>query len=178
MIIPNPKGIMPKIHEKAFIAPNATIIGDVEIGKGTNVWFGAVIRADFGPIRIGKNTSIQDNATLHCEPGKEPLIIGDNVIVGHNAMVHGPCKIGNSITVGINSTILPYTEIGDGSIIGANAVLTEKTIIEPGTLTVGNVSAEPKKKYGEAAIQRIIAGSQLYVQNGRKFRKMFEKENI
>ncbi|MHA1299783.1 MAG: gamma carbonic anhydrase family protein [Candidatus Helarchaeota archaeon] len=178
MILPNPKGIVPKIHEKAFIAPNATIIGDVEIGKGTNVWFGAVIRGDFGPIRIGKNTSIQDNVTIHCEPGKEPLIIGDYVIVGHNAMVHGPSRIGNNITVGINATVLPYTEIGDGSVIGANAVLTERTKVEPGTLAVGNVSAQPRKKYTDAQIQRIIAGAQLYVQNGRKFKKMLEEKKI
>ncbi|MFX1450886.1 MAG: gamma carbonic anhydrase family protein [Promethearchaeota archaeon] len=179
MIIKNPKGIMPKIHEKAFVAPNATIIGDVEIGEGSNIWFGAVIRADFAPIRIGKNTSIQDNVTIHCEPGTDPAIIGDNVIAGHNCMIHGPCKIGNKITIGINATVLPHTEIGDGSVIGANAVVTERTIIEPGTLAVGGgVSAQPKKKYTEAQMNRMVLGAQLYAQNGKKFKQMFEKEKI
>ena len=91
--MPSPRtGKKPNIHESAFIAPTATIIGDVTIGEGTNVWFGAIIRGDWGTIKIGKNTSIQENVTIHIKMGTT-AIIGNDCIIGHHAMIHGPAEI-------------------------------------------------------------------------------------
>ena len=125
----------PKIHDSCFVAPNATIIGDVEIDEGCGIWYGAVIRADLNPIRIGKGSNIQDNVVLHvsAENGVE---IGENVSVGHLAMVHG-AKIGNNVIIGINATVLDGAEIGDNCIIGANALVTSGMKVPPNSLVLG-----------------------------------------
>ena len=127
--------IKPKIHESAYIAPTATIIGDVEIGEGASVWDCAVLRGDVSYIKIGKNTNIQDNAVVHVDYN-EPTIIGENVTVGHMAVVHA-AKIGNNVIVGIHAVILNGAEIGDGSVIGAGAVVTSRTKIPPKSLVLG-----------------------------------------
>jgi carbonic anhydrase/acetyltransferase-like protein (isoleucine patch superfamily) len=112
------KVLKPRIHESVFVAEGARIYGDVEIGEGSSVWFNAVIRGDEGKITIGKNTNIQDNAVIHSDMnvGTE---IGDNVTIGHGAIVRG-CKIGNNVMIGMNATIMTYSEIGEYSIVGAN----------------------------------------------------------
>lgn len=127
--------MMPKIHESCFVADNATIIGDVEIAEGCGIWYGAVIRGDLNPIRIGKGSNIQDNCVIHVseENGVE---IGENVSVGHLAMVHG-AKIGNNVIIGINATVLDGAEIGDNSIIGANALVTSGMKVPPNSLVLG-----------------------------------------
>lgn len=112
----------PSIHETAFVADSAEIIGDVEIGEYSSIWFNAVIRGDADEIHIGSRTSIQDNVVIHTDsPAK--VEIGDNVTVGHGAVLHG-CKIGNNVLVGMNSTVLDGAEIGDYSIVGANALVS------------------------------------------------------
>jgi carbonic anhydrase/acetyltransferase-like protein (isoleucine patch superfamily) len=118
-----------------YLAETGRVLGDVTIGKGTSVWFGAVVRGDEAPITIGSNTNIQDNAVVHPHPGT-PVDIGDDCIIGHNATVH--CrKVGNGVLVGMGAVILDGTEIGDGCIIGAGAVVPEKKIVPPGSLVVG-----------------------------------------
>jgi carbonic anhydrase/acetyltransferase-like protein (isoleucine patch superfamily) len=120
LIIPSPgTGKVPQIHESVFIAPTAVIIGDVTIGEGSNIWFGAVLRGDWGTIIIGKNTSIQENVTIHNDVGSI-VEIGDNCIIGHHAMVHGPCTIGNGCLVGIGANVLHRSKMGDGSIVCFN----------------------------------------------------------
>ena len=125
----------PRIHESGYIAPTAVIIGDVEIAEGVSVWDGAVLRGDVAPIRIGKNTNVQDNVVIHVDYN-EPTIIGENVTIGHLATVHG-AKIGNNVIVGINAVVLNGAEIGDGSVIGAGAVVTSGTKIPPKSLVLG-----------------------------------------
>lgn len=125
----------PKIHPSAFIAPTAVIIGDVEIAEGVSVWDGAIIRGDVAPIKIGKNSNIQDNAVIHGDYG-EPAIIGENVTVGHLAIVHA-AKIGNNVIVGIHAVVLNNAEVGDGSVIGAGAVVTPGSKIPPRSLVLG-----------------------------------------
>jgi len=125
----------PKIHPSAFISPTAVIIGDVEIAEGVSVWDGAVIRGDVAPIKIGKNSNIQDNAVIHVDYG-EPAIIGENVTVGHLAIVHA-AKIGNNVIVGIHAVVLNNAEVGDGSVIGAGAVVTPGSKIPPRSLVLG-----------------------------------------
>ena len=125
----------PKIGKNTYIAPTAVIVGDVMIEEGVSVWDGAVLRGDVSYIKIGKNSNIQDNVVIHVSHGK-PTIIGENVTVGHLAMVHG-AKIGDNVIIGINSVVLDDAEIGEGSIIGAGAVVTQGTKIPPKSLALG-----------------------------------------
>ncbi len=125
----------PKIHPSAYIAPTAVIIGDVEIGEGASIWDGAVIRGDVAFIKIGKNTNVQDNAVIHVDYG-EPTLIGENVTIGHMAVVHA-AKVGNNVIVGIHAVVLNGAEIGDGSVIGAGAVVTPGTKVPPRSLVLG-----------------------------------------
>ncbi|TFF69122.1 MAG: gamma carbonic anhydrase family protein [Promethearchaeota archaeon] len=174
MIIPSPvTGKKPQIHSSVFIAPTAVIIGDVSIGEGSNVWFGAVLRGDWGSIRIGKNTSIQENVTIHIE--KEGLVtIGDNCIIGHHAMIHGPTMINNGCLVGIGANVLHNTKLGEGAIIGAGAVLVNKEI-PPRTLAVG-IPAEIKKKLNPEGKLIGEKTSGEYVENGNIFKNSFEND--
>ena len=171
LIIPSPRtGIKPQIHESVFIAPTAVIIGDVTIGEGSNVWFGSVLRGDWGKISIGKNTSIQENVTIHNEDGTT-VTIGDDCIVGHHAMIHGPCTIGNGCVVGIGSNALHNSKLGDGSVLAAGAVLLNKEI-PPRSLAVG-IPASLKK---EGIYKGEFEGAKtsiLYLENGKKFKEFF-----
>ena len=172
LIMASPRtGKIPNIHESAFIAPNATIIGDVTIGEGTNVWFGAIIRADWGTIKIGKNTSIQENVTIHIEVGSE-AIIGDNCIIGHHAMIHGPTIIEDGCLIGIGSNIINNTKIGEGSLIGAGAVVTNAEI-PPRSLAVG-IPAKVKKQLDPNGKPIGARTSGEYAKNGIKFKEFFE----
>ena len=130
------KSVEPKIDPSAFIAPNASVVGDVTIGEGSSVWFGTVLRGDIQRIEVGKFTNIQDNATIHVM-GDHPTIIGDYVTVGHNAIVH--CgKIGNNCLIGMGSIILGYTEIGDNCVIGAGTMITQHKKIPANSLVYGS----------------------------------------
>ena len=115
------------VGDNFYIAPNATVLGQVELGEDVSVWFGAVIRGDVEKIIIGKGSNIQDLSVLHVDPGS-PIIIGENVTVGHKVMLHG-CTIGANSLIGINSVILNNVEIGNNCLIGANTLLTEGTKI-------------------------------------------------
>jgi carbonic anhydrase/acetyltransferase-like protein (isoleucine patch superfamily) len=127
------RGKTPKIDPSCFIALNATVIGDVEIGANSTVWPGAVIRADFGTIRIGSFVNVEDNCVLH---GGGVLTIGDHVTMGHSVVVH--CRsVGNNVLLGNNSTILDDAEIGDFSIIAAGAVVTPRMIVPPYSFVTG-----------------------------------------
>ena len=119
-----------------YIAPNATVLGQVELGEDVSVWFGAIIRGDVEKIIIGKGSNIQDLSVLHVDPGS-PIIIGENVTVGHKVMLHG-CTIGNNSLIGINSVILNNVEIGNNCLIGANTLLTEGTKIPDNSLVMGS----------------------------------------
>lgn len=175
LIIPSPRtGKVPHIHESVFIAPTAVIIGNVTIGEGSNIWFGAVLRGDWGTIIIGKNTSIQENVTIHNEVGST-VEIGDNCIVGHHAMVHGPCTIGNGCLVGIGSNVLHRSKMGDGSVVGAGAVLVGKEI-PPRTLAVG-VPAKIKKQLKQTGKMEGVKAARIYVENGKLFKEFFKKHS-
>ncbi len=173
IVIPSPiTGKKPKIDDSVYIAPTAVIIGDVTIEKNTNIWFGAVIRADRGPIKIGKNTSIQENVSIHIEKGTS-VSIGSNCIIGHHAMIHGPVEIGDGCLVGIGSNVLHNTKMHDGSMIAAGAVITNNEI--PTRELWAGVPAKFLKNLpeDEELIGEKTAGE--YVENGKKFREFFEK---
>lgn len=124
-----------KYGEGCFVAPNATVVGNVELGNQSSVWFGAVLRGDSDLIQVGARTNIQDNAVLHADPG-DPCIIGDDCVVGHLAIVHG-AKLSHHVLVGMHATVLNNAEIGEYSIIGANALVTAGMKIPPYSLVLG-----------------------------------------
>lgn len=127
-------GKSPRIASSAFIADDATVIGDVTIGENSSVWYGVVIRGDDGPIVIGNNTNVQDNSVLHTD---ESLIIGDNVTIGHNAIVH--CKsVGDCSMIGMGSIALTGSVIGSCSILGAGALLTQNKVLPDKSIAVGS----------------------------------------
>lgn len=129
------KGIKPKIHKDAFVADSADVLGDVNIGEGTSIWYSAVLRGDIENITIGKYTNIQDNATVHTETDI-PTQIGDYTVVGHNAIVHG-ATVGNNCLIGMGAIVLNNAVVGDNSIIGAGSVVTEGKVIPPNSLVIG-----------------------------------------
>lgn len=148
-------GKEPKIADSAFISEWAYVVGDVEIGEGSGVWPGAVIRADFGKIRIGKNCQVEDNSVLHSGTDME---IGDNVMIGHSAVVHG-LRIGNNVLIGNNATILDGAEVGDRCIVGANAMVAAGQVIPSDSFAVG-VPARLKQEAsaeGMEAMRRRMA---------------------
>jgi len=172
IIIPSPRtGKKPQIHENVFIAPNAVIIGDVHLDEGVNVWFGAVLRAEWGTIKVGKNTSIQEHVAIHIEVGKS-AIIGSDCIIGHHAMIHGPCEIEDGCLVGISSNVLHNSKMGKGSMLGAGAVLVN-TEIPPRKLALG-VPAKIKKDLPNKGKLIGAKTSGEYAENGAYFKKYFQ----
>ncbi|MCU0327383.1 MAG: gamma carbonic anhydrase family protein [Chitinophagales bacterium] len=131
------QGKTPQIAKNVWIAPNATITGEVEIGEFCSVWFNAVIRGDVHYIKIGQKTNIQDNATIHCTYKKSPTNIGNLVSIGHNAIVHG-CTIYDNVLIGMGAVIMDDVVIEPNCIIGAGSVVTQKTIIKEGSVYAGN----------------------------------------
>jgi carbonic anhydrase/acetyltransferase-like protein (isoleucine patch superfamily) len=130
-IIKTLNGKTPKIGKNCFIAENAALIGDVEIGDNCSIWYGAVLRGDVTPIKIGNNTNVQDNAVLHGTYEKADVVLGDNVSVGHNAIVHG-AHVGNNVLVGMGSVLLDNAVIADGTVIAAGSVIAGKKEYEAG----------------------------------------------
>lgn len=126
-------GRTPRIAESAWVSEGAYVVGDVELGEGSSVWPGAVIRGDFASITIGSNTHVEDNVVIHCG---EDMTIGDNVTIGHGVVVHGR-RVGNNCLLGNNSTILDRSEIGDACIVGAGALLLGDTVVPDGSFVVG-----------------------------------------
>jgi carbonic anhydrase/acetyltransferase-like protein (isoleucine patch superfamily) len=173
LIIPSPRtGKAPQIHESVYIAPTAVIIGDVTIGEGSNIWFGAVLRGDWGTIIIGKNTSIQENVTIHIELGST-VEIGDNCIIGHHAMVHGPCTIANGCLVGIGANVLHRSKLGEGAVIAAGAVLLGKEI--PSRTLATGIPASIKKALPQKGKLEGAKSSREYAKNGKMFKEFLEK---
>jgi len=126
----------PRIAPGAFIADNATIIGDVVIEEGASIWFGAVLRGDVGPIRIGKRANIQDLSMIHTTTGLSEAHVGEDVTVGHGCILHG-CRIGARVLVGMGSILLDNATVGDDCVIGAGSLLTARTLVPAGSLVMG-----------------------------------------
>lgn len=128
-------GKVPRDEGAVFVAPNATVLGDVVLGPGSSVWYGAVLRGDDGTLTLGENTNVQDNAVLHCDPGGA-VTLGKNVTVGHCALVHG-CTVGDGSLIGMHATLLNHCVVGKNCIIGAGALVPEGKIIPDDSLVVG-----------------------------------------
>ena len=141
---------MPRIAASAFIAPNATIVGDVEIADNVSIWFGAVLRGDFAPICIGRNCNIQDNVVAHAESRETGLVLNENVTVGHSAILHGEL-IEKDCLIGMGAILLSGSVIGAGSMVAAGSVVREYCKIPPNCLAAGNPAEVKKALQGNAA---------------------------
>lgn len=135
-IIQTVRGFSPKIGENVFLATNATVVGDVEIGEGSSIWFSAVVRGDVNSIRIGKNVNVQDGAVLHTLYQKSVTILEDNVSVGHNAIIHG-ARVEEGALIGMGAIVMDNAVVGRGALVAAGAVVLSNTIIESGALYAG-----------------------------------------
>lgn len=161
-------GVTPKIAPDAFIAPTAAIIGDVEIGSETGIWFHCLVRGDMGIIRIGCRTNIQDGTVIHIDSGGMDTHIGDDVTVGHNAVIHA-CTLKNRAFVGISATVLDGAVIEEGGLLGAGGLLTPGKVIGPNEMWTGSpaklrrvMDAEERKRFDRNAL--------VYLELARRFR--------
>jgi carbonic anhydrase/acetyltransferase-like protein (isoleucine patch superfamily) len=162
----------PELAPSAWVAPGAYVIGEVSLGEESSVWYGAVLRGDTEPIRIGDRTNVQDGCILHADPGF-PAIVGEGCVVGHNAVVHG-CQIGDNCLVGMGATILNGAKIGDGSIVAAGAVVPEGREFPPRSLIVG----VPAKRAAEVTYEQaadIERGASEYVERAASHRESLEE---
>jgi carbonic anhydrase/acetyltransferase-like protein (isoleucine patch superfamily) len=152
-----------------FVAPNATVIGDVELAKDASVWFNATIRGDNEPIIIGEGSNVQDGSVIHTDPGYKCLI-GKNVTVGHMVMLHG-CEIGDGSLIGIGSVILNGAKIGKNCIIGAKALVTEGMIVPDGSMVLGS-PGKIKKTLSEDEQKIVSFGADHYVKNYKRYKEL------
>jgi carbonic anhydrase/acetyltransferase-like protein (isoleucine patch superfamily) len=152
--------------EGVYIAPTATVIGDVEIAADSSVWFGAVIRGDVASIKIGRRTSVQDNAVIHVSEGVG-TVVGDDVTIGHSAVIHGS-NIGDTTLIGIGAIVLDNAQVGVGSIIGAGAVVTEEAVVPPRSLVLG-VPGRVIREVTSEQIEWIKNNAEQYVQLARRY---------
>jgi len=164
----------PRLGRDVFIAPNATVIGDVELGDEASVWFGAVLRGDIGSIRIGARSNLQDLACVHLTDGLSRTIVGVDVTVGHGAILHG-CVIGDRCLVGMGSIVLDNAVVGEGSVIAAGAVVTPNMKIPPRSLVRGT-PAKVIREVNEAEAMMGISGAEHYVVGARRFRQILAEE--
>jgi len=151
-----------------WVAPNAAVIGDITFKKNASVWFGAVLRGDNDPIIIGENSNIQDNSVCHTDDGM-PLIIGDNVTVGHKVILHS-CTVGDNSLIGMGSTVLNKAKIGNNCLVGANALVTEGKEFPDNSLIVGS-PAKVKRELTDMEKKIIELSALHYVENMKRYKK-------
>jgi carbonic anhydrase/acetyltransferase-like protein (isoleucine patch superfamily) len=165
-------GKTPVIADDVFLAPGCIVAGDVVIGEGSSVWFNAVIRGDVAPIRIGQRTNVQDCAVLHIDPDA-PCIVGDDVTIGHSAIVHGT-TVGNGVTIAMGAIVLSRSQIGAGAVVAAGAVVSEGQIVAPGALVMG-VPAKERRilDADQQALFRCVFGH--YQRNAAEFAETLEE---
>ena len=174
-------GKSPRIHDSAFIAPGCRIIGDVEIGPDASIWYNCTIRADVNRIVIGARSNIQDGTVIHCDgpdahmPDGFPAIIGDDVLVGHMAMLHG-CIIGDNSLIGIKSLIMNRAVIGKNCLIGANSLIPEGKVIPDGSLVMGS-PGKVVRPLTEAEINGLRQTAARYVENFKRFKRDLHRQD-
>ena len=164
--------LAPSLAGDSWIAPSADVIGDARLAEGANIWFGAVIRADNTPIRIGRGSNVQEGAMLHSDPGS-PLTIGEDVTVGHHAILHG-CTIGDRVLVGMGATVLNGAVIGEECLVGAGALVTENKVFEPGMMILGSPTRAVKPLTPEQRAGLRMSALH-YVARARRFRETMRR---
>lgn len=168
------KQFIPQVDETAFVAEGARIIGNVKIGADTSIWYNAILRGDEDRIEIGNRVSVQENTTCHLYKGF-PLIVEDDVTVGHNAIIHG-CHIKKGALIGMGATVLDGAVIGENSIVGANALVPSGKIIPPNSLVLGS-PAQVIREISDADRELLRMSVEVYVQNARDYQnpEIYEK---
>ncbi|MFE4628513.1 MULTISPECIES: gamma carbonic anhydrase family protein [Streptomyces] len=161
----------PQVDPEAFTAPTSVVIGDVTLHAGASVWYGAVLRADFGPIVVGADSNIQDNCTLHVDPGF-PITVGERVSVGHNAVLHG-ATVEDDCLIGMGATVLNGAVIGAGSLVAAQALVPQGMRVPPGSLVAG-VPAKVKRPLTEEERQGLTLNGTFYVDLAKTHKEAHE----
>jgi carbonic anhydrase/acetyltransferase-like protein (isoleucine patch superfamily) len=161
----------PEVPPSAFIAPGAYVIGAVYLGEESSVWYGAVLRGDTEPVRVGARTNIQDGCVLHADPGY-PAVVGEDCVVGHRAVVHG-CEIGDGCLIGMSATILNGAKIGEGSIVAAGALVPEGREFPARSLIIG-APAKQAREVSEEQTQDVARGVRTYVERAAEHRKALQ----
>ncbi len=158
---------VPTVADDAYVAPSADVIGAVDLGSQSSVWFGAVLRGDNDQIVVGTRTNIQDNTVIHVDAGA-PVIIGNNVSVGHSTVIHG-CTIADNALIGNGAVILDFAEIGADSLVGANALVTERKIFPPRSLILGS-PAKAVRELTDEELQSLRDNVQSYLSKAKRYR--------
>ncbi|MFI2642535.1 gamma carbonic anhydrase family protein [Streptomyces sp. NPDC018610] len=165
-------GREPRVDEQAFVAPTATVVGDVSLGAGAGVWYGAVLRGDVERIAVGASSNVQDNCTLHADPGF-PVVVGERVSIGHNAVVHG-ATVEDDCLIGMGATVLNGAVIGAGSLVAAQALVPQGMRVPPGSLVAG-VPAKVRRELTEEERQGITLNGTMYAELAVAHREVHEK---
>ena len=160
-------GLAPQLAPDVYVAPGATVIGDVQLAAQSSVWFGAVLRGDVERLTIGRGTNIQDNSVLHSDPGA-PLVLGDYVTVGHLVMLHG-CHVGDRSLIGIGAVVLNHARIGANCLVGANALVTEGKAFPDGVLILGSPAKVARELTAEE-IARLPETAHRYIRRAERYR--------
>jgi carbonic anhydrase/acetyltransferase-like protein (isoleucine patch superfamily) len=160
-------GVSPRIAPDVYLAPGSVVIGDVEIGSGSSVWFNAVIRGDVAPIRIGERSNVQDGAVLHVDTGT-PCVVGDEVTIGHSAVVHAT-TVGDGVTIGMGAVVLSRSHIGEEAIVAAGALVPEDAVVSVGALVMG-VPARVRRQLTAEERAASRENARRYVRNAAKYR--------
>lgn len=157
---------IPSVHDSVFVAPNASVIGSVVLSENVSVWFGATIRGDNDVITLGKNSNVQEGAVLHTDPGIK-LTVGENVTIGHQAMLHG-CTIGDGSLIGIQAVVLNGAVIGKGCLVGAGAIITERKTFPDRSLILG-APARVARQLTDEDVEKLMKAAQGYVERRATF---------
>jgi carbonic anhydrase/acetyltransferase-like protein (isoleucine patch superfamily) len=160
-------GKAPVVHASAWIAPGATVVGDVEIGEGSSIWFGCVARGDVNAIRVGRRTNVQDLTTIHVTSRTHPTSIGDEVTVGHRAVLHG-CTIKDRCLIGIGSVVMDGAVVGPESVVGAGALVPPGMVVPPRTLVMG-APAKVKRDLSAEEVDALRKSADNYVEYAARY---------
>ena len=160
-------GVLPKLGANVFVAPNATLIGHVEIGDDSSIWFGSVLRGDVGPITIGQRTNVQDLSVVHTTHGLSQVVLGDDVTIGHAVILHG-CRVGHRCLVGMGSILLDQVEVGEDSIVGAGSLLPPRMVVPAGKLVLGR-PARVVRDVRQEELVRALESARHYVETARRY---------
>ncbi|MDI1454619.1 gamma carbonic anhydrase family protein [Streptomyces sp. ATE26] len=164
-------GKEPQVDAEAFVAPTASVIGDVTLRAGASVWYGAVVRGDVERITVGADANVQDNVTLHADPGF-PVTVGERVSIGHNAVVHG-ATVEDDCLIGMGATVLNGAVIGAGSLVAAQALVPQGMVVPPGSLVAG-VPAKVRRELSEEERQGVTLNGTLYAELAKTHREVHD----
>ena len=159
------RGAWPRVHPNAWVAPGAVIVGDVTIGEDSSIWYGCVLRGDVESIRIGARSNVQDGSVLHVTKDRFSCVVGDEVTIGHRAVVHG-CTVGDGALIGIGAIVLDGASVGDGALVAAGSVVTPGATIGPGMLAMGTPAREVRPLRDDERSQQLERTLQ-YVETAR-----------